>query len=54
MEYYSTNRQSLPVSLQDAVLRGLAPDRGLYMPQRIGTLPRAFSALLSTVETEDE
>lgn len=42
MEYYSTNRQSPPVSLQDAVLRGLAPDRGLYMPQRIGTLPRAF------------
>ena len=42
MEYYSTNRQSPPVSLQEAVLRGLAPDRGLYMPQRIGTLPKAF------------
>lgn len=42
MEYYSTNRQSQPVSLQEAVLRGLAPDRGLYMPQRIGTLPKAF------------
>ena len=42
MEYYSTNKQSLPVSLQEAVLHGLAPDRGLYMPQRIGSLPKAF------------
>lgn len=42
MEYYSTNRQSPPVSLQEAVLHGLAPDRGLYMPQHIGSLPKAF------------
>lgn len=42
MEYYSTNRQSPPVSLQEAVIRGLAPDRGLYMPQRINSLPKAF------------
>ena len=42
MEYYSTNKQSQPVSLQEAVLRGLAPDKGLYMPQHIGTLPKAF------------
>ena len=42
MEYYSTNKQSQPVPLQEAVLRGLAPDKGLYMPQHIGTLPKAF------------
>lgn len=42
MEYYSTNKQSQPVSLQEAVLRGLAPDKSLYMPQHIGTLPKAF------------
>ncbi len=42
MKFYSTNRQSPPVSLREAVIHGLAPDRGLYMPQHIGTLPKAF------------
>jgi threonine synthase len=42
MNYYSTNRQSPPTDLQHAVVEGLAPDRGLYMPERIPTLPPAF------------
>ena len=42
MNYYSTNKQAPPVSLQEAVVRGLAPDRGLYMPERINTLPASF------------
>ncbi len=29
-------------SLQEAVVRGLAPDRGLYMPERINPLPASF------------
>lgn len=29
-------------SLSEAVIRGLAPDRGLYMPERIPTIPSAF------------
>jgi len=33
--YYSTNRRSLAVSLKDALLRGQAPDKGLYLPQQI-------------------
>lgn len=42
MKYYSTNRSAPEVSLSEAVIRGLAPDRGLYMPERIERLPNAF------------
>ncbi len=42
MQYFSTNRQSEPVSLAEAVVKGLAPDKGLYMPERIKKLPPAF------------
>lgn len=42
MKYYSTNRQAPEVSLSEAVIKGLAPDKGLYMPERINPLPQAF------------
>ncbi len=42
MKYYSTNHQSPDVDLMTAVTKGLAPDRGLYMPERIKTLPDSF------------
>lgn len=42
MNYYSTNHQSPVVSLQDAVVKGLAPDKGLYMPEKIKALPAEF------------
>lgn len=42
MKYYSTNNKSDLVSLEDAVIRGLAPDNGLYMPERILPLPASF------------
>ena len=42
MEWYSTERRCPPVSLRQAVLEGLAPDRGLYMPERIPRLPERF------------
>ena len=35
MLYYSTNHQSEPVRFRDALLKGQAPDRGLYMPQEL-------------------
>jgi threonine synthase len=35
MQFYSTNNKSHKVSLEDAVVRGLAPDGGLYMPETI-------------------
>lgn len=42
MKYYSTNKFSPDVSLQEAVVKGLAPDKGLYMPEKINELPQSF------------
>ena len=42
MNYYSTNHHSPATTLQEAVVRGLAPDRGLYMPEHIHPLPSDF------------
>ena len=42
MKYYSTNRQAPMASLAEAVVRGLATDKGLYMPERIVPLPQEF------------
>lgn len=42
MKYYSTNRKADEVSFKDAVIRGLAPDRGLYFPERIEQLPKGL------------
>ncbi|MBE6248264.1 MAG: threonine synthase [Prevotella sp.] len=42
MKYYSTNGQAPIADLQKAVVKGLAEDRGLYMPERIEKLPKAF------------
>ena len=42
MKYYSTNRQAPEVTLSDAVIKGLAPDKGLYMPEKINPLPASF------------
>ena len=42
MKYYSTNRQAPEVTLSEAVIKGLAPDKGLYMPEAIRPLPQAF------------
>ena len=40
--YYSTNNSAPFASLQQAVVKGLAPDKGLYMPEKIAKLPNDF------------
>lgn len=42
MKYYSTNHKTSSVELSEAVTRGLAPDGGLFMPERIAQLPQVF------------
>lgn len=42
MNYYSTNKQAPVATLEKAVVKGLAEDRGLYMPEHITTLPKEF------------
>ncbi|MFZ5939796.1 MAG: threonine synthase [Bacteroidota bacterium] len=40
MKYYSTNNRDYRVSLREAVVMGLAPDKGLFMPERFPVLTR--------------
>jgi len=42
MKYYSTNGKAPLATLQKAVVKGLAEDKGLYMPQSIKPLPQSF------------
>ena len=42
MNYYSTNNQVPAATLEEAVLKGLASDKGLYMPEKINVLPNDF------------
>jgi len=42
MKYYSTNKEAPIATLEEAVVKGLAPDKGLYMPENIHKLPKAF------------
>ena len=42
MQYYSTNGKAPVADLHKAVVKGLAEDRGLYMPERINRLPKSF------------
>lgn len=42
MKYYSTNKKVSGISLEDAVVKGLAEDKGLFMPNEIKQLPISF------------
>ena len=42
MKFYSTNNRNHVADLKTAVLKGLAPDKGLYMPESIPVLPQKF------------
>ena len=42
MKYYSTNKQAADASLEEAVVKGLASDKGLYMPYTLKALPQSF------------
>ncbi|WP_422084133.1 threonine synthase [Ulvibacterium sp.] len=42
MNFYSLNEKAPKVSFKDAVVKGIAPDRGLYFPEKISPLPLDF------------
>ena len=42
MKYYSTNGKADRATLHEAVVKGLAGDKGLYMPEVIKRLPESF------------
>lgn len=53
MRYYSTNNQAPIADLHKAVVKGLAEDRGLYMPERIQKLPKAFFDEIDKMSFQD-
>ena len=53
MNYYSTNHQSPDATLEEAVVKGLAPDRGLYMPYSIKELSPSFYAGIDALGFQD-
>ncbi len=42
MKYYSTNGKAAQATLEEAVVKGLASDKGLFMPEKIKALPKEF------------
>jgi len=42
MNYYSLNKIAPKVSFKNAVINGIAPDKGLYFPESITPLPASF------------
>ena len=42
MKYYSTNKKTPQVSLKEAVVKGLASDNGLFMPDQINKFDPSF------------
>ena len=53
MNYYSTNHKAPTATLEEAVIKGLAPDRGLYMPEEIKTLPASFFNHIETLSFQE-
>ena len=53
MKYYSTNGKAPLADLEKAVVKGLAEDRGLYMPETIHHLPKAFIADMPDMSFRD-
>lgn len=53
MNYFSLNNKSHNVSFEEAVVAGLAPDRGLYFPESITPLPDSFFANIENLSNEE-
>ena len=53
MKYYSTNKQAPIASLQEAVVKGLAADKGLFMPMSIKPLPQEFYDTIDTLSFQE-
>ena len=53
MKYYSTNKKAPEATLEKAVVKGLAEDRGLYMPEIIKALPESFFANIERMSFQE-
>lgn len=53
MQYYSLNRQSPAVGFKEAAIRGQAPDKGLYFPERIPVFEKTFIENIESLSKEE-
>ncbi|NRT16602.1 threonine synthase [Flavobacterium sp. 28A] len=53
MKYYSLNHNAANVSFQEAVIQGLASDKGLYFPESITPLPQSFFDGIENLSNEE-
>jgi len=53
MQYYSTKNHQLRATLEQVVTSGLAPDGGLYMPECLPRLPKAFLRNMSAMSLQE-
>lgn len=53
MKYFSTSNRKLEVGLREAVIQGLAPDGGLFMPEQIPVLPDSFFEALPQLSFQE-
>ncbi|MCQ0112673.1 threonine synthase [Zhouia amylolytica] len=53
MNYYSLNKKAPKVSFKEAVIKGLAPDKGLYFPEKITPLSSDFISNIENYSNEE-
>ena len=53
MKYYSLNHNAPKVSFQEALIQGLASDKGLYFPETIMPLGEAFFETIENLSNEE-
>ena len=53
MKYISLNHNSAPTSFKKAVINGLAPDKGLYFPEKDVKLSKSFIESLKSLDNNE-
>lgn len=53
MNFYSLNKKAPNVTFKDAVIKGIAPDKGLYFPESITPLPVSFFEEIENLSNHD-
>lgn len=53
MKYYSLNNEAPNTSFKQAVIKGIAPDRGLYFPEKITPLDKSFFKNIDTLSNTE-
>ena len=53
MRYISLNHNSQPVDFKTAVMNGLAPDKGLYFPEKVISLPKKITDSIKSIDDHE-